>query len=507
MVNKLETQATEIKTLKSAFHQLESANIERDEKINNMMQVCEKILNKIHDIEQVKQDVDKMNKIIEKFSTMIEQKFKENQCDKDISEKLFKELQKVNIQGNEIQENIRHVKQKTSEIEVKLKEFETKTGPQINEVHQIIKSSGIKEFEGTINEVKKQVTDLKTATSANFKILERVQEVNLKCAGLRNIVTEISTNQSMSNRNSENTLVDRDNNQISKEMANDRDTKKSVDSDSATLEIHDLYIIGSSVTKDLYSKQMYRNRKVRINTLNDKTVEGAIQFVKSGKVKAKNIFLQIGSNDLEHKSPDNVMQQVEELCATIKSSLPTAQIVLGELLPRYYRDRFQTESYNEKRHMYNTVLKDFCNDTGFVFVEFGSMRMSDFYDGIHLTEQGVKFYVKCLKDKVNVLLGVKYEKQSDSFHRNRTENTQYGPGRNTYDRREYNYRQNITNGNDYSRNTQGRREQYDFKGDNLYTRRYNFGTRQNNWYNPDQEKESMFRMFEYMLQGMRDKGF
>ena len=156
--------------------------------------------------------------------------------------------------------------------------------------------------------------------------------------------------------------------------------------------------------------------------------------------------------------------------------------------------------------MYNCLLKDFCHDTGFHFVEFGSMRVSDFYDGIHLSEQGVRFYVRCLKETVNELLDVKYEKQNNSFQGYRSENTNYESNRNIQGRRDYEYGKNMSR-NEYGTNVQGRREQYNSRGENFYTKRYNVGTGHNNWYNPNQERDNMFRMFEYMLQGMRDKGF
>ena len=41
----------------------------------------------------------------------------------------------------------------------------------------------------------------------------------------------------------------------------------------------DVWIVGTSVIKDLNPKLMYKNRKVRRTTLWDKTVAGAIDFV------------------------------------------------------------------------------------------------------------------------------------------------------------------------------------------------------------------------------------
>ena len=48
----------------------------------------------------------------------------------------------------------------------------------------------------------------------------------------------------------------------------------------------DLWIIGSSVTRHINPKLMYKNKTVRITTLTDKTVKGAKQYIESGNVKA-----------------------------------------------------------------------------------------------------------------------------------------------------------------------------------------------------------------------------
>lgn len=44
-----------------------------------------------------------------------------------------------------------------------------------------------------------------------------------------------------------------------------------------------LWIIGSSIVKDLDGRRMYKSKITRINTLRDKTVYGAAQFIKLEK--------------------------------------------------------------------------------------------------------------------------------------------------------------------------------------------------------------------------------
>lgn len=161
---------------------------------------------------------------------------------------------------------------------------------------------------------------------------------------------------------------------------------------------------------------MYKNKKTICTTLEDKTVYGAINFVRSGKINTKNLVYQVGSNDLETKSPDEVMKEIERLVRETKEALPSVKIVMCELLPRYYNNGQKSAEFNEKRCMFNVLLKDFCSDSNIDYVEFFNMKINCFYDGIHLTSNGVGQYVKCLKEILNPILGMKvYETPSQGY--------------------------------------------------------------------------------------------
>ena len=89
----------------------------------------------------------------------------------------------------------------------------------------------------------------------------------------------------------------------------------------------DVWIVGTSVVKDLNPKLMYKNRKVRRTILWDKTVAGAIDFVKTGKIKSKTILFQIGSNDLDHMSEDEVMKEIEQMVKVTREMYPESNVV------------------------------------------------------------------------------------------------------------------------------------------------------------------------------------
>ena len=159
---------------------------------------------------------------------------------------------------------------------------------------------------------------------------------------------------------------------------------------------------------------MYRNRSVKITTLHDKTLYGAIHYIKTGKVKANNVMFQIGSNDLEHKDPDDVLIELEQLVKTTKEALPEVNVLIGEILPRFYQDRSLSSEYEQKRMSYNCLVKEFCNEIGAHFVTYDNLKFIDFVDGIHLNEVGVRIFVSNMKRVFNPLLGVVHVSENEN---------------------------------------------------------------------------------------------
>ncbi|CAG2210744.1 unnamed protein product [Mytilus edulis] len=352
VLKKMELQENEIKTLKSAFHKLENEHIVRDEKINNLTIMCEKIITKFEDIDQIKSEVHKINQSVEKLDfASTNENYKENKAQNLLNNsKLaenYKEIQRVKDQENS---GLKQLENSTKEMK-----------------------------ENILEEINRHFMDLRIGVNTNFKTLERIQEVNKTCSEMKDLFKARCTQSVTQSDNNTQSMIE-------KESGNSIEKSK-----NTNIQKVDLWVIGSSIVKDLDGKKMYKNKQVKITTLRDKTVEGATKFVKLGTVHAKNVLLQIGSNDLEQKTPDDVLQEVELLVRELKSTLPESTVVIGELLPRYYLgDRNKADAYNEKIGLYNILLRDYCVDTGLHYVQFENMIHSDFYDGIHPNFKGVK---------------------------------------------------------------------------------------------------------------------
>ena len=165
---------------------------------------------------------------------------------------------------------------------------------------------------------------------------------------------------------------------------------------------NDLWIIGTSIVKDLRGRRMYRNKSVRITTLKDKTIYGATQLMKYGRMSAKHIMFQVGSNELENKETDDIMEKLEKLVEVAREKVPHTDILFGEILPRFYKDRRLSSVFEEKRLIFNNLIQDFCKESDMSFIEYDQLRFwISYVDGIHLNTIGVHIMVKCIKRVVN----------------------------------------------------------------------------------------------------------
>ncbi|VDI50342.1 Hypothetical predicted protein [Mytilus galloprovincialis] len=121
------------------------------------------------------------------------------------------------------------------------------------------------------------------------------------------VATRNSNNKPLANNLNIGSKTNDENNTINKTTKNSVTASNNSSTEQIKNEmkdITDVWIIGSSIIKDLDAKKMYQYKRVKVTTLHDKTVFGATKFIASGKVKAKNIVFQIGSNDIEERQAD-----------------------------------------------------------------------------------------------------------------------------------------------------------------------------------------------------------
>ena len=227
---------------------------------------------------------------------------------------------------------------------------------------------------------------------------------------------------------------------------------------------YNFWLVGSSIVRDLQPKFIYKYKKTRVTTLKDKRIFGATEFLKLGKISTNVIAYQVGSNDLEEKSPEEVIREMEYLILSTQKTLPKSQIVINELLPRFYDNLHNRQVYETKRLKFKSMLHKLSNNYSIRLVTHQNISHIHYLDGIHLnTDSGTAQYVTNIKEIVNTILdvkrvntGIKMNRRQGKFH-----DTNRYSQRQDFRYRTYNYRNN----RDVQDNTNQRR---DFNINNRY---------------------------------------
>ena len=126
------------------------------------------------------------------------------------------------------------------------------------------------------------------------------------------------------------------------------------------------------------------------------------------------IFLLIGVNDIlyEDASPEQVLNNIEEIVDEIKEKLPNTKIYIESIYPvnndwkNNYDNRVKEEKeVNGKIVMTNDLIKEYCEDNNLKYVDIYPYLLDDngvlnhdyADDGLHPNDNGYKVITKILK--------------------------------------------------------------------------------------------------------------
>lgn len=379
-----------IHTLKDVIHTLENDRIDKDKQIISLVTVCTEMREEIKDLKtqliEFKQIMKEGMEGARSHETGMKQIMSEGikALETEVKKSLSNGFQTQSIDVNKSLNEIKETTKKQNENDL-----------IIEKVSEVLQNKVMPEI--TIN-IDKKVTE----TLDNVKeCIKRLEEIELKQ----------KQNPEKPNKKSNENKHDKD----KKDFKDSDNESEQDDEDKQNFDIedeiftHDVWIIGTSIVKDIDSSQMYRNKRVRVTTLWDKTVKGATELLQSRKLKVnpKILLLQVGSNDLENHTQEEVVRDIEELIKAAKNVMPNAKILISELLPRYYGDIHMVTQFEQKRVSYNALLSELCNiTTGVEIVKFNIFKVDNFYDGIHLNPKGIGRYVNNIKHVLNPLLGI-----------------------------------------------------------------------------------------------------
>lgn len=204
-------------------------------------------------------------------------------------------------------ENIKEIRRRCHSTENQLKENGEKT-EQLTKVSKLVNEN--------LNNIKDEINQMKAEVIVTKERRDSIHSTSE--------ISRVPTN-------------DKTEDEIISIVATDAPKPKSQDSTKKA----DIWIVGSSVVKDLDGRKMYRNKRTCITTLRDKTIQGATDFIKSRKINSDIIMLQIGSNDLDDQELQvgEIFETYEDLVDIPRREYPSAKLILGELLPRFFQNK------------------------------------------------------------------------------------------------------------------------------------------------------------------------
>lgn len=387
MSERVKENTEEISKVKEVLHKIEQSQIEQEESIMKLNKTCESILEKVNHILDINPDIKKVNEVITKENKSL----------------------KSNLEAK-IGEVTKNQKDQSKEADLRVQRATETLKPLIEGVSKQVKQlrEQVTENEEKVESIDRKIEILQEQNADTKDLLNKVRSNRIVNEEGQNThdIRKSNIDKSESDENSETSEE-----QIVPERNQDNQRERFSEEDSYG---DDLWIIGSSIIKDLNGNKMFYGKKVRVTKLHDKTLRGALQFIRTKQVQLQPrcIKFQVGSNDLESLDAEEAITKLERLVEETRRIYPKSDIVVGETLPRFPSDRKLANQYEENRYRYNLLVKDFCNDNDVHFVSYSNLRMLDFIDGIHLNETGVRFYVSNMKKVINPILGVP-NKESD----------------------------------------------------------------------------------------------
>ena len=139
----------------------------------------------------------------------------------------------------------------------------------------------------------------------------------------------------------------------------------------------------------------------------------------------KYVVLSIGVNDVETKSAEQVMQQLEVVVGLLRGKHGQPKIVIGELTPRNDQKDVEVKKCNELIKQY----ADTNNDHIFLAKQH-RLRTPDwkhYYDNKHITPYAVPIFVASLKNALRAACGIQQQNRHQQQHDRQQNGYRGGP--------------------------------------------------------------------------------
>ena len=171
-------------------------------------------------------------------------------------------------------------------------------------------------------------------------------------------------------------------------------TQKSLDMDNAKSTKISVTTLGDSMVKMLQSTKLTRSigQRVQVKTFPGATIVDMEHYVPPTlRKKPKLVVLHVGINDIQHKEPKELADDMKLLYQGIVTKNPSTEITMSEFVRR------QDAAMNIKIQETNSLLSDLCKEYNWYFVGHANIYTKHLNgSGLHLNRQGTAILAKKL---------------------------------------------------------------------------------------------------------------
>ena len=151
-------------------------------------------------------------------------------------------------------------------------------------------------------------------------------------------------------------------------------------------------ILGDSMIKMVQSSKLSRSagQRVQIKTFPGATTTDMKHYVQPTlHTKRKTILLHVGTNDIQHKEPKEIVEDMKSLCEGIVGRNSSCEIAISEIVRR------QDSALNIKIHETNKLLSNLCEEFNWYYISHSNINTKHLNgSGLHLNRQGTATLAK-----------------------------------------------------------------------------------------------------------------
>jgi lysophospholipase L1-like esterase len=172
----------------------------------------------------------------------------------------------------------------------------------------------------------------------------------------------------------------------------------------------DIVFLGDSLTETFDLQKYFGKDNLRNRGMSGNMTEHVLYRLEEiFKAKPAILFLMIGINDIyQGVKPEFVIGNISRILTELQENTPQTVIYCQSILPVNESRLLSFENINSKVYQVNNSLREFCKENNIQFIDIhpdflnhqGQMDEIYTYDGVHLTEQGYRYWSELIRDYI-----------------------------------------------------------------------------------------------------------